>query len=132
MSGIAEDYLSSRWFLGKYYSFFGKRISSVKEISANASGNNLWAQNGCIEIFNEFGINLADFFSAVYPVIQQDTIILGGNISKAWLHFESSFKKRLANNGHKMTVQLSSLGEQAAIMGAASLCMVKDCDYELI
>lgn len=120
--GIVEDYLSTRWFLNSYYSLTGKMICSVKEIASLANGLDLNKSIICKNIFNEFGHNLADFIIAIYPEVQPDVIFLGGNISKASHLFSDSFFQKLMEKGYQINLKISTLGEFAIIMGAASLC----------
>ena len=128
-SGIAEDYLSTRWFIRKYHSITGKQISSVKQISVNCNSENLYEQNTSSKIFDEFGRNFADFIMAVLPQTKPDIIILGGSISKSFSLFGNSIKSRLMDNGYHINFYQSVLGEEAAVMGAASLCDTKEFSY---
>ncbi len=120
--GIVEDYLSTRWFLNKYYLLTGEMISSVKEIASLVSGFDLSKSVVCKNIFNEFGYNLAEFITEIYPEVKPDVIYMGGNISKAYHLFNESFIKKISEKGFEFKLKVSTLGEQAIIIGAASLC----------
>lgn len=120
--GIVEDYLSTRWFLNRYYSLTGEIIYSVKEIASLASDLDFNKSIICKNIFNEFGHNLADFIIAIYPEVKPDVIFLGGNISKASHLFNDYFFQKIMAKGYKINLKFSTLGELAIIMGAASLC----------
>ncbi len=120
--GIVEDYLSTRWFLNEYYLLTGEMISSVKEIASLASSFNLSKSIICQNIFNEFGYNLADFIIEIYPEVKPDVIYLGGNISKAYHLFNESFLEKITEKGFEVNLKISTLGEQAIIIGSASLC----------
>lgn len=120
--GIVEDYLSTRWFLNEYYLLTGEMISSVKEIASLVSGFDLSKSIICQNIFNEFGYNLADFIIEIYPEVKPDVIFLGGNISKASHLFNDCFFQKIMGKGYQINLKISTLGELAIIMGAASLC----------
>jgi glucokinase len=120
--GIVEDYLSTRWFLNSYYSLTGEMICSVKEIASLASGLDLNKSIICKNIFNEFGYNLAEFIIEIYPEVKPDILYLGGNISKAYHLFNESFFEKITEKAYEVNLKVSTLGEQAIIIGAASLC----------
>ena len=128
-SGIAEDYLSSRWFISKYHSITGKQVSTVKQIAENINSENIYEHKASSKIFEEFGQNFADFLMAVFPQTKPDMIILGGNISKSFSLFGNSIKARLMDSGYYINFYLSALGEEAAVMGAASLCDTQEFSY---
>lgn len=54
--GIAEDYLSTRWFVKRYAAISGSPVSGVKELAGLAMHDELVRT-----LFNEFGNNLAVF-----------------------------------------------------------------------
>lgn len=130
--GIAEDYLSTKWFLKRYQSLTGKLISSVKQLAANASGMDEYEKEISNAIFTEFGENFAEFISSVFATINPDIIILGGNIGKSLGLFQPSFNATLKQHGYAVDILLSKLGEDAAIMGAASLCFTQETMSEMV
>ena len=80
-----------------------------------------------IEIAEEFGKYLGDALAAVATVVNPDTIVLGGGVSKAGEvlidyirpHYEKNVF--LANRGVKFA--LATLGNDAGIYGAARLVL---------
>jgi glucokinase len=120
--GIAEDYLSSKWFSTRYNSLTGELITSVKDIATKLSDSDLNKRIVCKNIFKEFGHNLADFIIAIYPEANPDILYLGGNISKAYHLFKDSFLEKITEKGYEVNLKISTLGENAIILGAASLC----------
>jgi len=130
--GIAEDYLSTKWFLKRYQTLTGRFISSVKQLAVNASGEDLYEKEISNSIFTEFGKNFAGFIASVFPSINPDIIILGGNIGKSLELFQPSFNTTLKEYGYAVDIHLSKLGEDAAIMGAASLCYTQESKPEMV
>lgn len=113
--GIAEDYLSARWFIKEYRNSTGKAAKNVREIALAAANDS----KACA-IFHEFGRSLAAF---LLPIIQKETaevIILGGNISNAAPLFVPTLEAQLLKANHKIPIKQASLGETAALIGAAS------------
>ncbi len=112
--GIADNYFSTGWFVKRYKELTGKEVDGAKAILDTD------AQNVPI-IFNEFGENLAAFMIPWLQKFKADSIVLGGNISLAYKHFEESFRKSLRAADIHVEVAISDLMEDAAIVGSARL-----------
>lgn len=110
--GIAEDYLSARWFLNRYQQLTGKVVTGVKEL-----GEKIETENIVQQVFNEFGENFGLFLSELLSKQHFDLIVLGGNISNATSFFLPSLKRNLPVD---IEITKSRLGEDAALIGAAS------------
>lgn len=113
--GIAEDFLSTRWFLQRYFELSGSEVRGVKELVALAE-----TDTRVHAIFQEFAHNLAEF---MVPHIRQHEItcvVTGGNISKASPMFLPTLETLIAAEGLQTLIKVSSLKENAAIIGAAS------------
>jgi glucokinase len=110
--GVAEDLLSTRWFIGEYHRRSGQPIEGVKELALLANEDTL-----ALQLFQEFGNNLGDVINDRYRSEMPSTLVLGGNIALAWYLFLSPLKKSL---GADIEVKLATLGEAAALIGAAS------------
>ena len=99
-----------------------KEISAKTVFDAVKQGDPL-----AIEIAEEFGKYLGDALAAVATVVNPDTIVLGGGVSKAGEvlidyirpHYEKNVF--LANRGVKFA--LATLGNDAGIYGAARLVL---------
>jgi glucokinase len=116
LDGIAEDYLSTRWFVSRYYAVTGKTISGVKELSELASNKTV-----ALETFAEFGFHLALFVNEVIKKDGPEVIVIGGNIAHAFPLFEDELTRQL----HKLrtnvpAIKKAALGEEASLIGAAS------------
>lgn len=114
LGGIAEDYLSTRWFVGRYAELSGKQVLGVKELAClndESSG----------QVFKEFGKNLAVFLSGkAITKADPEVVVLGGNISKAYNRFENSLMDHLNQLKKAPSIRKAALGEDAALVGAAS------------
>jgi glucokinase len=114
-NGIAEDYLSTRWFVKRYLDYGGKNIKGVKELAALAKFD-----TRALKIFTEFGTHLSEFLTTVIVANCSSTVVLGGNIANAYELFENSLTEGLSKNGLSTPIKISLLNEHAALVGAAS------------
>jgi|SRR5665647_1299488 len=112
----AEDYLSSRWFLKSYKELTGHDLKNVKELSEKFS------EVPCINsLFIEFGKNLGHVLSSYAQKHSCETIVIGGNIIKAWELFFPDTKNILSVLQKPVSIKKALLGEESALAGAASL-----------
>ncbi|PUZ27172.1 glucokinase [Chitinophaga costaii] len=111
---IAEDYISTRWFVKHYFELTGKTVKDVKELSE------LLPDPKAQDVFNEFGTNLGIFLASFIRMDKPDIVILGGNIANALPLFEKSLKEELSRNKIALPIKCATLGEKSAIIGAAS------------
>jgi glucokinase len=111
--GIAEDYLSTRWFVQRYNELSGLSISGVRELlERNPSLFN--------QVFLEFGENLSVFLLPLIRKYNPGTVVFGGNISNAHDSFLSLVKMHLAAAGVDVALIPAQLNEDASLLGAAS------------
>ncbi|TKC12819.1 ROK family protein [Pedobacter polaris] len=113
--GVAEDYLSTRWFTRRYYEITGININGVKELT-ELVGKDLRVKR----IFNEFGHNLGDFLTDFVASTQPEVVVLGGNIAKSFKLFKGALFANIQNRFPNIKIKVALLGEEAALMGAAS------------
>ena len=113
-SGISDDYFSTRWCIDRYFGISTKRLKGVKEI---AKENNDYSR----AVFDEFGSNMAEFLIPYLKKFRPEIIVMGGNISKASDLFLPAFKSELQKAGLKVDFEVSTLMEDAAIIGSAKL-----------
>lgn len=111
-TSIADDYLSTRWFLKRYAELNGVMLNSVKQLAH-------LAQNGdqCRQIFSEFAINMSDFLLESLNRLKPEKLILCGNIAKSHELFLPLLRSRLSDTD----IVLAELGESAPLIGAAAL-----------
>ncbi|MRJ07855.1 ROK family protein [Ornithobacterium rhinotracheale] len=108
--GIADEYFSTRWFTGEYEKRTGKAIQGVKDVIDTPLKD---------ELFTEFGENLGNFMAPWLNKFNADILVMGGNISLAYPHFEKALLETLKQNGNQTPVAVSELMEDAAMIGAA-------------
>ena len=118
--GIAEDYLSTRWFVKRFFEYSGRTMANVKEL-VEAEDKEGYVQ----EIFNEFGKNLALFIEPFMRAENRRVLILGGSISNAYDLFIGALQDTLQSAGIYVEIKRSVLGEAAAMMGAANFCQLE-------
>lgn len=113
LGGIAEDHLSTRWFIKRYLQMSGRSVEGVRELMAE---NNAVSES----VFNEFGKNLAEFMIPFIKKHHAEMVILGGNISLAYKLFAAGLNSVLRENSISAIIKISELNENAALIGAAS------------
>ncbi len=116
-NGIADDYFSTRWFLGEYKKKIGVTVSGVKKLVKLAE-----TDKNANYLFSSFGYNLGSFLIPWIQKFKTDCIVLGGNISKSFSLFEKEMQNQFKKNGIKIPVLQSILDEDAALIGSAKLC----------
>jgi glucokinase len=116
MKGIAEDYISTRWFVNRFEELAEIKIKDVKDLVDNHQDSPYFRS-----IFTEFSMNLAKF---IYKFIRKKmpiAAVIGGNITLAEAYFLDDTRKYLAQMmGYSFPIKLSVLGEKATLFGAGS------------
>ncbi|WP_026904179.1 ROK family protein [Pedobacter glucosidilyticus] len=115
-NSIAEDYISTRWFVNKYQELSGLSIKDVKAL-AEIYETDEFAKS----IFKEFGLNLALFIEEFIKIDNPEVIIIGGNIANAFHLFKGEMMNHLNQSNMNTSIHLSKLNEVAALLGAANL-----------
>lgn len=113
---IADDYFSTRWFIKSYNTLTGVEMKGVKELAEKAASDQI-----AINLFREFGDNLAVFLAPWLIKFRAEIVVIGGNISHAYNLFGDMFEKKLKQVNCNCRVALSELKEDAARLGAAFL-----------
>jgi len=122
-NGLADDYFSTRGLLGRYYDLTGDDLVGVKELAANSSGNPVIQ-----DVFHDFGTKLGLFLQPWIKSFGVETLVIGGNISKAFHLFDDSLKAVFSKSEPDLNLYISELMETASIIGSASL--INDEYYE--
>jgi glucokinase len=115
--GIAEDYLSSRWFIKRFRELSGKQVLGVKALFKMAEKDRTARQ-----VFHEFGQNLGTFLIPYIIQEKAEMVVLGGNIAHSYPLFSGSLASCFQLNAVQVQVKQTLLGENAALIGAASYC----------
>lgn len=113
--GIAEDYLSTRWFVRRYEVLTGTTVAGVKELADLSSDETVKRQ-----IFQEFGKHLGAFLVPILERKQLETVVIGGNISNAHALFMPALQEQLNAAGRPVNIKIAELKEDASLIGAAS------------
>lgn len=109
---IAEEYISTRWFLKKYKEITGEAVKNVEillEVADQAVKN---------EIFEEFSDNLSIFLNDFIAQEQPQVVVIGGNIAKTWDHFIDLLTAKIIDK--TVAIRQSEMWEDAALVGAAN------------
>ncbi|HLP95184.1 MAG TPA: ROK family protein [Saprospiraceae bacterium] len=113
---IADDYISTRWFVKEYAAHSGENISGVKELIDRAD-----KEPFVQDLFTEFGHNLAECLSNPLKQFKAEVLIIGGNISHALPLFRTALAEGLLQQDVQVSIRRSSLMERAALLGSARL-----------
>jgi glucokinase len=108
---IAEEYISTRWFLKHYKELTGKEAKNVEELLATAD------ESVKEQLFEEFSTNLAAFLNDFIADENPQVLVIGGNIAKTWDHFITKLQEKLVNK--TVVIKQSEMWEDAALVGAA-------------
>lgn len=116
MESIADEYFSTRWFVKRYATLSGNTVKDVKTLVERYGKD----ENVKV-IFDEFVKNLTDFLEGFVKAEKPQIIVMGGNIAQSSSLFLDDLVAQLAAKGVTIPVVNAQLGEEAAILGAASL-----------
>jgi predicted NBD/HSP70 family sugar kinase len=109
---IAEEFVSTRWFIAEWQRRTGQTIAGGKEIAQAALAGDATAQ----AIYRDFGANLADFIVPHLTAFGADALVIGGNLARDWDLFFPALRAAVPAG---IAVKPCELGEQAPICGAA-------------
>ena len=110
--GIADDTFSSRGLVKAWKDASGETINNAKEIDDLARAGDQRA----LAVFEQWGSQMAECLNSWLSSFDVDTIVLGGNIAKAWDWFVPALKRGI---GDSVRVKPAELGEAAQMIGAA-------------
>lgn len=116
MDSIADEYFSTRWFVKRYIEKTGFAIKDVRAMAELYS-----SEEDVREIFSGFVKNLAVFLEGFVKKQNPKIIVMGGNIAQSSTLFLDDLIAQLAAKKVKIPIVNAQLGEEAAILGAASL-----------
>lgn len=113
---IAEEYLSTRWFVSRFAELTGQTVKDVKEML----GQTQYDREVQL-IFKEFTENLSQFLCTIMEQEHFKTLIIGGNITKTADKFLPKVLENLRQLDQNVEINLANLGEASAIIGASLL-----------
>lgn len=114
---ISDDYFSTRWIVNRYKELTGEDTEGAKCVADKAKAGSKPA----LDVLNEYGLNMAQFMEPWFKKFNAKTIIIGGNISKAYDIFGKTFEEELKKHDININVKISILKEDAAIIGCCRL-----------
>jgi glucokinase len=110
--GIADDTFSSRGLVRAWKDVTGETIAGAKELEVLVRAGDPRA----LVVFQNWGRQMAECLTPWLTACDVDTIVLGGNIAKAWDWFVPALKSSIGKN---VRVAPAELGESAQMIGAA-------------
>lgn len=113
LDSTAEEYLSTRWFVKRYFELSGNTAKDAKQIFLLADRDPI-----VIKLIDEFSTNLANFLYGFIAKENPQAIVIGGNIAQAHLFFLKEVKHKLHELGSDIPIMISALWEDAAMIGA--------------
>ena len=114
--GMADDYFSTRWFVGEYEKQTGQIIQGVKDLMDKTDTDPI-----ARGLFLQFGQNLADCLASPLQKFGAEVLIIGGNIAHALPLFGGVFRDGLEKAGVTVKVVVSKHSEHAALIGSGRL-----------
>ncbi|TCD28530.1 ROK family protein [Pedobacter psychrodurus] len=116
LKGVAEDYISTRWFIKRFHEMTGIKVMDVKDLVDNHKGSPYFNA-----VFLEFSVNLAKFLYKFIRIKMPLAVVIGGNIANAEEFFLENTRRFLASKmGYSFPVEKSLLGEKATLLGAGA------------
>lgn len=126
-NGVAEDFISTRWFTARYEALTQRPVSGVKELFEK-SGTDSFAK----QVFEEFGQNISTVMEDFVETYTPQAIIFGGNIAQASSQFFPAIEKQLANYTPKIVLKKTVLHEYAALMGAVGFGVKQSLNPQIV
>lgn len=114
---VADNYFSTRGIVNHYYLLTGKKVDGAKEVALYAENNNMDAKR----VFQVFGEELAKLLAPWLEKFGAETLVVGGNISKAFIFFEPAMKHVFNSMNNRIVVRKSELQDKAQILGSSRL-----------
>ncbi|WP_207421786.1 ROK family protein [Desertivirga brevis] len=111
---IAEDYLSQRWLLKRFYDLSGIEVADLVEMKR-------YANEFVEKTFEEFGINLGQFITTIIQNERPDAICIGGQMESSNRFFFETATNYVQASGFKTPIIKAILGEKAYVIGTGSL-----------
>lgn len=113
---IVDDSFSTRWFIRRYAALTGRIVNGALPIAQAATHD-----SAAKELFSEYGRRLATFAAPLCRDFGCADLVLGGSITGSFNLFAPAMKQELTRMHSPVEVHVCSLGDSAAMVGAASL-----------
>lgn len=124
-AGCMEQYASASGVMMSYFEATGEQ-KNTQEITAQA----IQGDQAAIHAYALAGASLAKALAHILKVIDITHIVIGGGMSAAWPLMQVAFQLQLEQDliptlRGKVNVTISTMGDQAGIIGAAMLAQQK-------
>jgi len=121
--GCMEQYASASGVVISYFESSGQDCNAT-EIAHRAHQGDPDA----MAAYSLVGVTLAQALAHILKVVDVTDIVIGGGMSASWMLMEPSFQQQLEADlipalRSKVNVKISSMGDQAGIIGAAMLTL---------
>ena len=113
---IVEDYISVRWILNRFETLSGVAVKDLLELKQLAATDPRVAQ-----VFDEFAQNLSEFLNIFIRMHKPEVVVIGGYMESSNRFFFDNVNKKMLDSGVRIPILRAILGEQANIIGAASI-----------
>ena len=123
--GCMEQYASASGVANTFYKLTSQQLNA-NEIATLADQGNLAA----LDAYALAGKSLAQALAHTLKVIDVKNIVIGGGMSAAWPLMQGAFQQQLTQDlipvlRNKLIITISSMGDQAGMIGAAMLAQQK-------
>lgn len=115
-ASIADDYFSSRWFIGRYEELTGEIVDGVAALVQKITNDPC---NAALQVMNEFADALTRFLEPYVTQFGPGCLVIGGSIALASQYFVLQISESFSKLNCE--VRKSALFDKAAITGAAFL-----------
>jgi glucokinase len=118
LDSIAEDYICVKWLFDRYETLSGSCVNNMMELNQLAA-----TDSRAVQVFDEFGENLAQFLLSFIRQsnINPELVVIGGYMETSNRFFFDNAINKIKENGIKIPILRAILGEEAGVIGAASL-----------
>ncbi len=123
--GCVETYASATGISYSYHEATGKQLSAEQIFLAGQQGD-----EDALSAYRLAATTLAQALAHVVKVVDVGAVVIGGGASQAWPLMQKAFDQQLQADmipalRDKITVSISSCGDQAGVIGAAALAGFK-------
>lgn len=115
-NGMAEDHVSLRGLLSKYFNLSKVQLDNGLELYNLA----IAGEEKALKAFEELGEDLAEIVIPLFKNFSVEHFIIGGKIANASALFLPAFNEKIKQADCKISIQISADNENAALLGAAS------------
>ncbi len=115
-SDLADASFSTRWFIKRYAELSGNTLTGARQVAERAATDSL-----ARDVFVEFGRNLGRLLRPLVQRFRAEILVIGGNVSAAYDLFGAALEESLGKQQLGVGIEVSTLKEDAAMMGSARL-----------